>query len=585
MPHPNPLRLTPALLVLLAGCSNPLFPRDSDYGRQTPVERLRRIDPLPLEQYAKPKPPPDTPPEDPAKAAKSRFEGLSEAPLTIEEVRASALEHNLDLKIALVNPAIARENISIEESRFEAAFTTRALWQNLDNPTSSSLTSAQQNTRSIEPGVTIPLRTGGTAQVSLPISRTETDNAFNFLNPAYQSDLDFSISQPLLRNAGREVNTTAIRVANYNRQISEAQTKLAIINQLAAADRAYWRLYQARRDLDVAQQQYELAQAQLDRATRVVRAGRQAEIEVIRAQAGVAQRLDTIIVTQNTVLAQERELKRLINMPGLEIDSKTMVIPKTEPAPVEYLIDAAPLTRAAIENRMEMLELELQLLADIANIKFNRNQTLPQLDLTATYGIGGLGSSMQDSFLTLEKHKFDSWSVGANLEVPLGNEGPRARLRQSILTRLQRLGSREARKLLIRQEVADTVERVQAGWQRILATRQATILSARSLQAEQRQFDVGTATSTDVLDAATRLAAAQFDEIQAIVDYQVAQIDLAVATGNLLGATHVRWDPTPAPPAKVSPDLLRLPGDPPPITGPEDARGIGERPKDGDARP
>lgn len=576
IPAPRPAHWVPALIPAIlaaAGCSSPLGPRESDYGRQTPPERLRAIDPLKIDQFAKPPPPPDAPAEDPAAAARARFQGLAEAPLSIEEVRAAALEHNLDIRTVLIDPAIAAQNVVIEESAFEPAFTTRALWQETDSPTATSLADAQQQFQSVEPAVRIPLRTGGTASVSLPISRNETNNAFSFLNPAYRSDLDFSISQPLLRNAGREVNTTAIRIASYNRQISESQTKLAIINQLAAADRVYWRLYQARRNLDVAQQQYELAQAQLERAQRLVNSGKQAEIEVIRAQAGVAQRLDNIIVAQNSVLTQQRELKRLINLPGLEVGTTTAVIPTTEPRPVEYLVDAGPLTEQALSNRMEMLESELRILTDIANIRFAQNQTLPALDVTATYSIGGLGSSMQDSFLTLEKNKFESWSVGANLEVPLGNEGPRARLRQTILTRLQRISTREARKLIIAQDVGDAVDRIQAGWQRILATRQATILSARSLQAEQRQFDVGLTTSTNVLDAATRLALAQFDEIQAVVDYQIAQVDLAVATGNLLGESHIRWEPASPPPTAVPPELLQPPTDPGPMTLPPGATG------------
>lgn len=558
----------PLSVLVAAGCESPLGPRESDYGRRVPAERLREIQPLGIERFAKPAPPPGAPEEDPLAAAKARFAGLSEAPLSLPEVRAAALEHNLDIKAVLINPAIAAQNVAIEEAVFEPAFTTRALWQETDSPTASSLVSAQQQFQSIEPGVRIPLRTGGTALVSLPVSRTETDNQFSFLNPSYRSDLDFSISHPLLRNAGREVNTTGIRIASYNRSISEAQTKLAVINQLAAADRVYWRLYQARRNLEVAQQQYELAQAQLGLAERLVRAGKQAEIEVVRAQAGVAQRLDSIIVAQNAVLAQQRELKRILNLPGLEVGSAAAVIPTTQPDPVEYLVEAGPLTEEAINNRMEMLELELALLADAANIRFAQNQTLPALDVTATYNIGGLGGSGQDSFRTLYRNRFESWSIGANLEVPLGNEGARARLRQAVLTRLQRLSSREARKLLIAQEVGDAVDRIQAGWQRILATRQSTILSARSFQAEQRQFDVGTATSTDVLDAATRLALAQFEEIQALVDYELAQIDLATATGHLLGESHIVWNPTPPPPREVLHEAPALPTDPPPVTVP-----------------
>ncbi|HMO26535.1 MAG TPA: TolC family protein, partial [Tepidisphaeraceae bacterium] len=53
----------------------------------------------------------------------------------------------------------------------------------------------------------------------------------------------------------------------------------------------------------------------------------------------------------------------------------------------------------------------------------------------------------------------------------------------------------------------------------------------------------GLRTSTDVLDAQTRLADARSSEIGALADYQIAQVDLAYATGTLLGAAAIEWSP------------------------------------------
>lgn len=546
-----PSRLTPAVLIAAAGlglvaCSNPLWSGDDDFGRRLPPERLRQAPAADLKQYARPPAPPEAPGTDPIEAARARFQGRQTAELTLEECRASALEHNLDLRVALVDPAIARQQVTEAEAQFEAAFFTRARWNQTDSPTASTLQDAQAQQGSIEPGVTIPLRTGGTATVSLPWAMSDTNNSFSTLNPAYTADLAFSISHPLLRDAGRRVSTTAIRVASYSAQAAQARTTLQIIGQLAATDRAYWTLYQARRNLEVTQQQYELARAQLERAERQVKAGKVAEIETVRAQAGLAQRLDGIIAAQNLVLTRQRALKRLLNMPGLDVDTKTMIVPASPPDPVEYVLDPAKLVTIAEANRMELLELELRLLADLANIRLAKNQTLPQLDLDAQYRVNGLGGSTGDAFENLGENRFEDWSIGAVLSVPLGNQGARSRLRQAVLSRLQRIGTRESRLQLVRQEVLDAVDGIDAGWQRILASRQATVLSARELAAEQRQFDVGTSTSNDVLDAATRLAISQVAEIDAIVGYQVAQADLAEATGMVLGADKVRWEPVPA---------------------------------------
>lgn len=532
------------LLILgsgLAGCQSPLHRYESDGAREVPPERVRAIEPLSLDRFARPE---AETLEDPAAAARARFADLEQIGLSLEDVRASALANNLNLRIARISPTIAAEEERVQEAVFEPSFTTRALWQESEPAVPEGFPRSRTERLLLEPGVRIPLRTGGFASVSLPISRTSND--FGPPDPAWDTSIALSVAQPLLRDAGREVAMTGIRIAGYNRQISEAQAKLEIIQQLSLVERVYWRLYQARRDLEVRQQQYELAQAQLERAERTAAAGRVAEIEVIRAQAGVAERLEAILIAQNAVLASQRELKRLMNEPGLDIETNIALLPTTDPEPVEYLLDGRMLAEAAVGNRMELLEVELRLLADATNIRFLQNQALPRLDVDASYRLSGLDDDFAGSVGTWRRG-FDSWSVGATLDVPLGNEGPRARLRQGLLTRVQRLATREARELLVRQEVHDAVDRIDAGWQRLLATRQATILAARALAAEQRQFDVGLSTSTFVLDAATRLAEAQLAEIRALVDYQIAKVELAQATGLLLNESRIVWQPVSPP--------------------------------------
>lgn len=538
-----------ALLAGLAGCSSrfdPFSRRDEDYAKRVAMERLREVQVTTLEEHRKPAPAPGEAVPTSEEVMKARFEGLERRDVSLEECRRSALERNLGLKVAMIDPTIAKERVTEEDSKFAAAFTTRAGWRNLDDATASALDSAQSEARSVVPGVTIPTRTGGNVTVDLPVAKRETDNPFATLNPAYTSDLQFSLSHDLLRNAGREVNTAPLRIAGYQEQAVEAQTKLEVIRQLAAADRAYWRLSQVRAELDVRQQQYELAVAQLERAKRRVAGGAAAEIEQTRAEAGIADRLEAIIVAQNALRLQQRELKRVMNMEGLDVDTRTMVVTTTPPAPVEYRFDPSTLCVQAIANRMEMLELELRLAADAATIDAQRNRALPLFTLDYTYRVNGLGGSMQDSFHTLDRNRFTDWELGLNFQVPLDNEEARSRVRQAILTRVQRLATREAREQAIRQEVLNAVDSLDGTWQRILAARQSVILNTRALQAEQRQFDVGRSTSTDVLDAATRLADAQSAEIRALTDHQIAQVDLAFATGTLMGAAKVAWEPAPS---------------------------------------
>ena len=522
-------------LVLLAGCEQ-FFGDEDSYQVEIAPEKLRQIETLDLqeaedehkEQADANGPPPE------------RFE------LTLEQSRALALANNLDLKAQLISPAIAAERVGEEEAKFEAAFFSNVSLAKSDRPSVSFLdqiTGSQVDYVHTDLGVRLPLRTGGTVTFNIADNRVKTDAELTAFNPYYGSDLSLSISQPLLQGAGKWVNTYSIRIANYERQITDARTKLEVIRVIAALDRVYWRLYAARRELEVRKQQYELAKAQLEQAQRFVKSGERAQVEVVRAEAGVAQQLEAIIVAENNLRDRERELKRVINSSGLGMQTPTVLIPMTLPDPVRYELQRGQLVAKALENRMEMLELELQIAQDASTVDYMRSQALPLVTLDYTYNVSGLGETRDDSFDLLFNNDFAGHQLGLQAVIPLGNEVAKSRLRQAMYQREQRLASRDSRGDLIELEVLNAVDQLEANWQRILASRQNSILAGRVFEAEKRQFELEMRTSTDVLDAQTKFADAQSAEIRALTEYQIALVDLAYATGTLLGAAKVHWEP------------------------------------------
>lgn len=541
-----------ACALLIAGCEGVL-----SEGSRVSIDpkRLRDVQPLGLADRARSTQTPDEAREEFLKSPPGLRRTAEEAgrvELSIEQSRADALANNLDLAVQLLEPTIARETITQEEARFEAVFFGNARQSRFDQPTDTALSGSNVESLGGDAGLRIPLRTGGSITIDLPFNRTETDNQFSTLNPSYTTDLSLSLSQPLLRNAGVRTNTHAIRVAQYQSLISEARTKLEVIRVIADVDRVYWRLYAAQRELEVRKQEYDLAVAQLERAQRRVAKGDAAEVEITRAEAGVAQRVEAIILAENAVRDAERLLKRILNRPDLGMETATIVELSTAPNPMRYELDAIDLADAALATRMEMLELELLIAQDVSSIDFARNQKLPLVTLDYRYNINGLGSVWNDSLDLMLDRSFEDHVVGLSVEVPLGNNAAKSRFNQAIYTRLQRLATRDQRRAQIINEVFNALDQLEANWQRVLASARSALLEARVLEAEQRQFDLGLRTSTDVLDAQARYANARSAEIRALAEYQIAQVDLAFATGMLLGASKVRWEP-------LEPDLRSEP--------------------------
>lgn len=520
-------------LITVAGCTR-LRQQDRFREIKVPREKLRQIETLDLKDMESEEEAPAEPNVAPP-----------ELTLTLEEVRALALRHNLDLKVDLLAPTIAAEAVNAEEAKFEWAFFSNASFAKTDRPqaTDVSLVGSQVDYAGVDLGVQMPLRTGGTVTFDLADNRTKTDFTGRAFNPSYENEFTLSISQPLLRGAGKRVNMHSIRIARYDAQITDATTKLNVIKVIAAADRVYWNLYAARRVLIVRKQQFDLAEAQLARARRFVEAGQNPYVDLIRAEAGLAGQLATIIAAENEVRNRQRDLKRTLNKPGLSMETPTVLVPATEPDPLHYRLDSKKLVDLGIENRMEMLELELRIAQSLSTIDFMKNQALPLLSLNYDYIVHGLGQTRSDSFGILNDKNFEDHRVRLGLTVPLGNQAARSNLRQAIYRRRQQLATRQMRRALVEQEVLNALDQLEASWQQILANRQSAILDGRLYQAEQRQFELEMRTSTDVLEAQTKFADSQSAEIRALANYQIAAVNLAEATGTLLGAAKIDWQP------------------------------------------
>ena len=189
-------------VILLFGCTH--FREKEDFYTYTaPPEKLRQIETLELEETK----------EEEILGFDTNEQESAELAISLEECRALTLENNLDLKVELVNPAIAAERVSQEEAQFEATFTANVDFSDTDTPVATTLDigGSKREVLRANLGVSIPLRTGGTISFDLADTRSDTDSFYSVFNPSYNSGLSASISQPLLRNAGNRANTYGIR--------------------------------------------------------------------------------------------------------------------------------------------------------------------------------------------------------------------------------------------------------------------------------------------------------------------------------------------------------------------------------------
>ncbi len=530
------LAVTLAASTFLTGCSDPFRTAENEYGMRVDRRRLHEVQPLELQASDEASRPALS---DPPRELPAMSEPGGRLSVSIEQARAFTLANNLELQVSFIEPDIAATFVREEEAAFESAFFGRASVSDADPGQAEVFRDEFVRPFSVEPGVRIPLRTGGSASVSIPVSETED---FGFIGEEpHSTDIKLTLSHELLRGFGRWTNSYGIRIASLQSQIAQSRVKLEVIRQIANADRAYWLLYGAQQELTIRQEQYENAVTQWGRAEARRRGMVGAEIDVVRAKAGVSQRLSAIIAAELDVRDRQRDLKRIMNVEGGDVDSDIELDLSSDSEPTPFALDRAELLAVALDRRMELLELELRIAQDMSTIDFARNQKLPLFTLDYTYRQHGAGNSIGESASTMADFDSWGWQLGLSADVPLGNEAAEARYHRAILNRLQRLATRSSREQAIKQEVLSAVDNLEAAWERIKAARLNVQLQQLNYRAEQGQYELGFRTSKEVLDAETSLGEARLEEVAAKVEYQIAQIDLAFATGTLLGAARVSW--------------------------------------------
>ena len=518
-------------LLLLAGC--PSSPVPSGARLEAMKARLSQIETVRLEDRSATKP--VTVDQATIAAIQEVNEPNAAVPamnLTLDEVRASALANNLDLKVERIDPAMAQADLDAERAKFEAAFTASLQYGRSRDEDGTT------GTTSMEAGVTKPLATGGSLSVGVPLSDTQYD-----ADGLAEAAVSVAYIQSLWQGAGTRINTQSIRIAAHEKGIVDAQTKLSAIHILANADVAYWRLYAARKELEVRREQYKLAQDQLRHARGKVASGSAPKIEIVRAEAGLAGRLEEVINSETSVQSAERDLRRIMNRPDMPLDAKVSIIPTSEPNPLGLDLDPERLVQEALANRTEIAEMELRLAIDQLDIELARGQTRPDVTFSYQYTAGRDDDSMGKAVGHLGNTSADEQVIGLSATIPFGHRAASARLERARLQRLRDRASQDRLRQAIRQEVYEAASELNKDWRRILAAEQGVVAAYRDYRVEQSQFQLGQRTSTDVLYSATGLANAQLRRIYAMAEYEVARINLARATGTLLGHDRIQLEP------------------------------------------
>ena len=401
------------------------------------------------------------------------------------------------------------------------------------------------------------------AQLGVAFDNTQiTSNAARYTyNPILSSSLGFTITQPLLRGFGIELNRRFIRIAKNDQRIADLVFRQQVIDTVAGIARLYTDLVSLNEDVKVKREALRLAQRLYEDNQHKVEQGQQAPIEVTRAQAQVASNQQALISAQGLVQQQELIVKTALTRGGLAnpairaahiIATDTITVPETESVrPVDDLI------AEALQDRPDLAQAGIQVENSQISLKGSLNALRPELDVVGTVQNGGLSGDVNAAALALTpgaalypggygtalgqifKNNFPTYSVGVQLTLPLRNRVAQADAVRDELQVRQTQVRRQQFEDQVRLEVADAYVAMQQARAAYEAAVQSRILQEQSVKVEQETFDVGLATNYLVIQYQTYLAQARSTEVAAKGAYVKAMIALDRATARTLEVNDV----------------------------------------------
>lgn len=455
-------------------------------------------------------------------------------PLTLKEAIKMAVEKNLDVRAELYNSAQYEADINRYHSIYDPVV---ALQTGYTDSTSATVSSGGKAIESqamvLNSSISQLLWTGGTAAVTFNNGFTNS----NVVTPpsSWQTGLGASISQPLLKNVGREATEININISRSAKFASLERFNSRLLATVVQVRTEYFRLNSLRDERDVKKVSLELARKILSETQARVKAGVLPAMEVLNAEYGTVVREKDLIDAELAVSNQVDVLRLLLQMNTSAGDLQTIDQPPRE----KYeAIEAEAIQKAL--NRPDIRELKRNLELNELQVRNFSQKIRPDLNLTASAQLTGLDSAYQRNLDKVLTFDYPVWNVGLTLSFPLGNGAAENDYRKSklkseqISLQLHNLEENAA------NEVRAALRGMVTGFKQIEVADRGRAFAEERLRAFVRKNEVGLATTKDVLDVENDFAVSKSNQIKAIVGYANSLTRYWQVTGELLEREGIR---------------------------------------------
>ncbi len=378
-------------------------------------------------------------------------------------------------------------------------------------------------------------------------------------DPFSAPNTSVTLTQPLLRGRGTEVNLRYLRIASINQKVSRLLFYQQLISTVYGVSRLYYDLVSLNENVAVKRQSLAAAEKLLEDNRSQVEQGTLAPLELTRAQSLLTSSQLDVIQAEGLVHQQEVILKTQLSRQGNADPSLAgvHVIP-TDPIRIPDSDESQPLESlisAALVTRPDLLQASLQVQSGEVALKASQNATRPEIDIIGNFQTRGSSESPYTAIGTPGTGLITAptdlgvaglrtsriYQAGIQLNLPLKNHVAEADAARDLL----QVRQAQAKTQLLANQVREQVENALIALETARTALNAAVESRRYqeqlLDAERDKLTVGASTNLLVIQQQSYLAQARSTEVASRSVWIKARVALDRAEGSLLEKNGVSY--------------------------------------------
>tara|TARA_R110000850_G_scaffold49428_1_gene121889 strand:- start:290 stop:2032 length:1743 start_codon:yes stop_codon:yes gene_type:complete len=486
-------------------------------------------------------------------------------PMTLTQVIALVLRNNHDISVQDLNRVIEAERVKMAKAAFDPRFEASYAYQDIDTPQNAQEFVATGGGAANTPfadtqtGLATPILTTPTifeqrnhvselaliqrltngATLELGSSQRILDNTLNrnrppgIFNSEYETYTGVTLTQPLLKDSGREVNLTEMRIAQSNTRLADLEWRSRTAGSVANAMKLYFDVIFAYENMRIQKDAIELAETLYAGNKKRHEEGVLSPIEVLVAEGAVYTRKEDALIAETQYVERQNALQLLFRS-GDGSARPLRIVPADRLKGGFEVASRSTLLCAANSSRYDILQaLELVDQRD-RQAKFAKNQIKPRLDLIASIGSHGLDGDLGRSYGAAANGQGPEWTLGVTFSVPLGAKQAKAEARLAELQAKQAEIQADRVRLQIALELDTVLNRIKTDRQRVITGGKSREIAGEAMTGEVKRLDEGVSTTYQVLQYQHEYSRARSRELAALADLNKDELDLWLITGRLL---------------------------------------------------